>query len=898
MDVNNVNDNSFNTIKTNTKKSQMKNDAARTIFDAVDINRDGIISQSEYKGIVKGKTRGKNGKIVVRDYIKVKDLENGRSLVVDKNGKQWIMAHDGSILKATYVAVQTAKENFQKAKKSFKKQKQKDGWAGKAADAISTLWNSKNRASVVSKDLGEHFQLLQQLFQSEKAGSKAFNTKFKEIFGVNYNEAAVTKYLADPTEANYQKAFGNKNNIQNRVEKYNQSQELGASVVKTSAAIAGTVALGVATGGTSLVATAAISAGTSLAVNASDRLSSEDGIKEEDAGTILKEAALDGITVGAAGKVAKLSNALIKGVGTSAKVARAGVNTAGDMIIGAGQEYIETGNVSASGVLLNAAPGALGIAAETGAFKKLGKTVKKKFSNLDKTTHQEMNNITDLEGNLVAGGLFSKLFDKSIALDPKKGWQNFKTADGEITLLVQGDKVYYGKVGSSYTKPITVKPGENKLLGHTSNGSSIILQQDANGTFKVVHMKPAKTPEYSTTKQHTESTTSQRKSKQVDKKVQENIVRANNDSGDPGHSVVSNKLKLAANKPEQVPVFDQSFNLTDVSNNVALGDVFAIGSGKTQKLYVNQNGAAIELKISKDKFEELFPPKGFALAEQNGYNNCWLVSRLNSMTESASGRAQLYSLLEETSSGDIIVNLKNAKPIRFPGGKPAAAVQTSLGDGASPGLEMIEQAVLVRYLQEPSERVTDISKLSLASLNNEANALSHTDREAVSSLLGKSAKQIGPQSANYEAEVKETLEKFSANNDMAVVTWGAHARSLVNYDKTTGMVTYHDPYYAGVDLVCTFEELVKKNPYFMVCKASSTPNVTQKSVATPTQAIVKEASTTDTQPQKKAASSKTNSNLIPEGYKEYTPAFGRRRIIGPDNDIMTEINGKWVKRNY
>ena len=106
--------------------------------------------------------------------------------------------------------------------------------------------------------------------------------------------------------------------------------------------------------------------------------------------------------------------------------------------------------------------------------------------------------------------------------------------------------------------------------------------------------------------------------KSFDKKVQENIVRANNDSGDPGHSVVSNKLKLAANKPEQVPVFDQSFNLTDVSNNVALGDVFAIGSGKTQKLYVNQNGAAIELKISKDKFEELFPPKGFALAEQNG----------------------------------------------------------------------------------------------------------------------------------------------------------------------------------------------------------------------------------------------------------------------------------------
>ena len=29
------------------------------------------------------------------------------------------MAHDGTILKATYVAIQTAKENFQKAKKKF-----------------------------------------------------------------------------------------------------------------------------------------------------------------------------------------------------------------------------------------------------------------------------------------------------------------------------------------------------------------------------------------------------------------------------------------------------------------------------------------------------------------------------------------------------------------------------------------------------------------------------------------------------------------------------------------------------------------------------------------------------------------------------------------------------------
>ena len=816
------------------------------------------------------------------------------------------MAHDGTILKATYVAIQTAKENFQKAKKSFKKQTQKDGWAGKTADAISTLWNSKNRASVVNKDLEKHFQLLQQLFQSEKAGSKAFNSKFKEIFGVEYNEAAVTKYLTDPTDVNYQKAFGNKNNIQNRVENYNQSQELGASVVKTSTAIAGTVALGVATGGTSLIATAAISAGTSLAVNVSDRLSSEDGLTKQDAGKILNEAALDGITVGAAGKIAKISGAMIKGVGTSAKVARAGINTTGDMIIGAGQEYIETGNVSASGVLLNAAPGALGIAAETGALKKVSKAVKKTFSNSGKTNKLEINNLTDLDGNKIAGGWFSELFDKSVTLDSKKGWQNFKTGDGEITLLVSGDKVYYGKVGGTYTKTINIKSGESKLIGHTANGKAMILECDNNGTYTIKYIKQsaeADLPQNPAAKPGkapvTEPGSSPVLTKQTKKRVKTNLARADKDSGVTGNAVVSNKLKRAADSTQGVLVFDNSFDLANISLKVAPGVVCAIGNGKTQKLFVNNNGVAVELKFSKNKFEELFPPEGFALAEQKGYNNCWLVSRLNSMTEAPAGRAQLYSLLEETSSGDIIVNLKNAKPIRFPGGKPAEAVQTSLGEGASPGLEMIEQAVLIRYLKEPSERVSDISHL-----NEEANALAHSDLEAVNSLIGKSARHISPSNANYRTEAIKALEAFNTASDMTVVTWGAHARSLVNYDKARGMVTYHDPYYGGVDIVCSFEDFIKNNPHFDISKISAPTTMTSSKLPSASSSAQKtDVRKTSAAAQTKSSSSESKSLStaklsIPPGYREFAPAFGRRRIIGPNNEIMTEINGKWVKRNY
>ena len=54
--------------------------------------------------IVKGKVKDKKtNKFIEKEYTKLKSLPNGRSLVVDANGKQWVMAHDGVILKQEYV---------------------------------------------------------------------------------------------------------------------------------------------------------------------------------------------------------------------------------------------------------------------------------------------------------------------------------------------------------------------------------------------------------------------------------------------------------------------------------------------------------------------------------------------------------------------------------------------------------------------------------------------------------------------------------------------------------------------------------------------------------------------------------------------------------------------------
>lgn len=67
-----------------------------------------------------------------------------------------------------------------------------EGWAGKVADSVSVLWNSKNRAVLVQKDIDTYNQQIDDLKKSIK--DKKFPEKFQEIFGVEYKNSNITKY--------------------------------------------------------------------------------------------------------------------------------------------------------------------------------------------------------------------------------------------------------------------------------------------------------------------------------------------------------------------------------------------------------------------------------------------------------------------------------------------------------------------------------------------------------------------------------------------------------------------------------------------------------------------------------------------------------------------------------
>ena len=297
----------LNYIKMGQKKEDIKNDPSKiNIFESLDKNGNGIIEEN--------------------DLQKVKDLADGKYLVKSKDGSLYVVNENGEILNSAQAAIFIAKQKISDAKESLETQHKKDGWAGKTADAVSTLWNSKNRYKIVTQDLEKHASQIAQLVKVCDTKSPEFAKKFEETFKVPYNENSVLEYLENPNEETYMKAFGSEVDVTKRVEKYNRSQEVGAEVVKAGAA----VGVGIATGGAGLVAAGAIAAGTGIALNVTDKLTSDDGIEKGDLKEILKEGAIDGAITAAtmgAGKAIKVAKVAAKSA-KAAKAASTAANTA------------------------------------------------------------------------------------------------------------------------------------------------------------------------------------------------------------------------------------------------------------------------------------------------------------------------------------------------------------------------------------------------------------------------------------------------------------------------------------------------------------------------------------------------------------------------------------------
>ena len=450
---------------------------------------------------VKGKIKGKDGKLHSTTFAEVPNgkLPHGRKSVVDAKGRTWIMAQDGTILDNKYVAksnyadqikankgtaqkvtVNMMSNQLDQAQAAFDKQMNADGWAEDVADGISVLWGSNNRASKVREDLKTYRNNINQLKNAAKQGDAQFKTKFKQIYGVNYNQNAIANYYLRPTKANYQKAFGTKNDIGYRVAKYNESQKAGGEWVKTGAKVAAgiaAVATAIPSGGSSIAAYAAglgaagvATAAADIAIDVSNKAVSKEGLQDGELEQYVKDGVIDGtITVATLG-----TSKIVKGGYTAYKTAKATSKAAAAAEKTAQQSAV---NVE-KGLATTAQQGATGV--ETGLATQTTGTAERGVARLG----QQGSNVT--ERGLTKAGENS---EKGLATT---GQQGSNTAERGLTKAGENSEkglARTGQQGSNVAERGLAKAGKNtekglaKIEPQAGNTVSDTAAKVANGAL-------------------------------------------------------------------------------------------------------------------------------------------------------------------------------------------------------------------------------------------------------------------------------------------------------------------------------------------------------------------------------------------------------------------------------
>ncbi len=148
-----------------------------------------------------------------------------------------------------------------------------------------------------------------------------------------------------------------------------------------------------------------------------------------------------------------------------------------------------------------------------------------------------------------------------------------------------------------------------------------------------------------------------------------------------------NDIKKSRSNQPLVTEIPQGTDLKDIGNFVENGEVGTLNG----KLYANQCGNAVELKISREKFEELFPLIKRFNTEQGELGDCWLIAAINNVMSNPSQRADLYKLFTQEGNDILIKFPQSDHVLRFVGGKPYEATEGIEGAG---GIKMIEQAFI------------------------------------------------------------------------------------------------------------------------------------------------------------------------------------------------------------
>lgn len=312
-----------------------------------------------------------------------------------------------------------------------------------------------------------------------------------------------------------------------------------------------------------------------------------------------------------------------------------------------------------------------------------------------------------------------------------------------------------------------------------------------------------------------------------------------------GNSFLSNRtlkdIRKIANGESLITTLKNPSELNNISKHVEYGEVCELNG----KLYVNDNGQAVEIKLSRQKFEELFPPLTRVSFEQNALGDCWLVSTIDNLMDLPGGRVALYKLFEQQGDDVLIkfpgvnesIKFPNGKSLKTPSGKqvvsPGQKTKGSGAEGTAEGIMMIEQAYAVHRLCNGSRAYDVNSPVTDISIFIDVDGLMERARsgwqsEALNEIFGRqiSTSQYGRNISSRQT-MQEMIKQY-ANNDRVIVTFGTkhygvnesplaaeydiysgHAYALKGYDETTGMVYITNPWHTSVVTEVPLSELLK-----------------------------------------------------------------------------------------
>ncbi len=321
--------------------------------------------------------------------------------------------------------------------------------------------------------------------------------------------------------------------------------------------------------------------------------------------------------------------------------------------------------------------------------------------------------------------------------------------------------------------------------------------------------------------------------------------------------------KMANNEPF-VKEYSSSADMKKVMNETPLGEVAQVGSD----LYINDGKKMTKLDISKEKYEELFPPgKRFNVNQNENKNagNCWFLETSHNLYQNPSTRINILKLFRQEGD-DIYVKLPDSKyEYKFPnGGVPKnkhssknflsdspkwmnmleyVGAITRKNDGKS-----LESTLDKNYLKNMGilsknangDDVFDVASYVYSSeLNGSRNAslsrlYAGTPDEAVEMLTGKNAKTkkyyinqddayLGTKlskdeeklRAKQRAEIRKHLEDMDGKKGFtANIAIGNHAYTISRVEN--GKVYVQDPYNTKVEQSFSMDEIIKLCRYMEI----------------------------------------------------------------------------------